>query len=298
MKTVYSHGKLLLTSEYAVLKSAKALAVPCKMGQSLMYTPSEDGKLYWQSFDTKKCIWFEAVFTIHSLELISSSDAEVASRLQTLLKTSKKMNPTFLTQGGEVKCHLEFDRSWGLGSSSTLVANIAQWAETNPYELLAHSFGGSGYDIACALAQSPITYRRNQNNPKIEAVELSYPFEDNLFFVHLNKKRNSQEAVAAFDFEKVDQSYIDSLSQLTDQIISCPEQTRFNDYLKTHERLVGELLHQTSVQDMFFPDFKGAIKSLGAWGGDFVWVSGTRQSPEYFRQKGYKTILSFREMLL
>src|SRR5210317_1459522 len=189
MKTVYSHGKLLLTSEYAVLKSAKALAVPCKMGQSLMYTPSEDGKLNWQSFDTKKCIWFEAVFTIHSLELISSSDAEVASRLQTLLKTSKKMNPTFLSKGGEVKCHLEFDRSWGLGSSSTLVANIALWANCNPYQLLENSFGGSGYDIGCAQAEGPITFIRNQYNPIIQTAELSYPFEANLFFIHLNKKR-------------------------------------------------------------------------------------------------------------
>ena len=24
------------------------------------------------------------------------------------------------------------------------------------------------------------------------------------------------------------------------------------------------------AQDLYFPDFKGVIKSLGAWGGDFV----------------------------
>ena len=35
MQKFYSHGKLLITSEYAVLDGAKALAVPTKLGQSL-----------------------------------------------------------------------------------------------------------------------------------------------------------------------------------------------------------------------------------------------------------------------
>ena len=35
MDAFYSHGKLLLTGEYLVLDGALALAVPCKLGQSL-----------------------------------------------------------------------------------------------------------------------------------------------------------------------------------------------------------------------------------------------------------------------
>ena len=298
MVSFRTNGKLLITGEYAVLKNAKALAVPCKMGQSLTYLPIERAVLNWESFDSKKNAWFEAEFNVNTLKLVSSSDVEIGIRLQKLLATTKKMNPSFLSKGGEVKCHLEFDRSWGLGSSSTLVANIALWANRNPYQLLENSFGGSGYDIGCAQAEGPITYIRNQYNPIIQTAELSYPFEANLFFVHLNKKRNSQDALAAFDLNMVNQSSIDAISKLTDRIIACTDQNSFDSCLKEHEALIGSLLNQLNVQDTYFSDFKGIVKSLGAWGGDFVLVSGDRHSPNYFRAKGYETIIPFREMIL
>ena len=298
MVSFRTNGKLLITGEYAVLKNAKALAVPCKMGQSLTYLPSEGAVLNWESFDSKKNAWFESEFNVNTLKLVSSSDVEIGIRLQKLLATTKKMNPSFLSKGGKVKCHLEFDRSWGLGSSSTLVANIALWANRNPYQLLENSFGGSGYDIGCAQAEGLITYIRNQYNPIIQTAELSYPFEANLFFVHLNKKRNSQDALAAFDLNMVNQSSIDAISKLTDRIIACTDQNSFDSCLKEHEALIGSLLNQLNVQDIYFSDFKGIVKSLGAWGGDFVLVSGDRHSPNYFRAKGYETIIPFREMIL
>ena len=46
-----------------------------------------------------------------------------------------------------------------------------------------------------------------------------------------------------------------------------------------------------------FNDFSGEIKSLGAWGGDFALVVGDVNSAEYFKNKGYKTIISFNSML-
>ena len=264
----------------------------------MTYLPSEGAVLNWESFDSKKNAWFESEFNVNTLKLVSSSDVEIGIRLQKLLATTKKMNPSFLSKGGKVKCHLEFDRSWGLGSSSTLVANIALWANRNPYQLLENSFGGSGYDIGCAQAEGPITYIRNQYNPIIQTAELSYPFEANLFFVHLNKKRNSQDALAAFDLNMVNQSSIDAISKLTDRIIACTDQNSFDSCLKEHEALIGSLLNQLNVQDIYFSDFKGIVKSLGAWGGDFVLVSGDRHSPNYFRAKGYETIIPFREMIL
>jgi hypothetical protein len=89
---------------------------------------------------------------------------------------SIEMNSTFLQKGGLVETHLEFDRSWGLGSSSTLISNIALWANINPYLLLEQSFGGSGYDVACAQANGPLLYIRNEFNPiiKTHTIELSF----------------------------------------------------------------------------------------------------------------------------
>ena len=54
--------------------------------------------------------------------------------------------------------HLEFPRDWGLGSSSTLINNVAQWAQVDPFELHFKVSNGSGYDIACAKRRYPIVY--------------------------------------------------------------------------------------------------------------------------------------------
>ena len=48
--------------------------------------------------------------------------------------------------------------------------------------------------------------------------------------------------------------------------------------------------------EKFFKDYSGEIKSLGAWGGDFILAAGPSSSIEYFQNKGFKTILSYNEM--
>mgnify|MGYP001261799277 CR=1 FL=1 len=298
MVSFYSHGKLLLTGEYLVLKGANALAVPCKMGQTLNYTPSENNSLVWKSYDLNKRLWFEAQFKVKSLELIATSDFDIGRRLLKILKSSKALNSNFLAAGGQVETHLEFHRSWGLGSSSTLISNIALWANINPYLLLENSFGGSGYDIACAQASGPLTYTRNKFDPILKSILLNYPFSENLFFVHLNKKKDSQQAVASFDLDKVNTTLIQKINSLTTLITKCSSQSDFNSYLTTHEHIVGSLLNQRTVQEIYFPDFKGAVKSLGAWGGDFVLISGDENSPNYFEKKGYHTVIQYKDMVL
>lgn len=37
MNTIFSHGKLLLSSEYVILDGALALAIPTQMGQSFSF---------------------------------------------------------------------------------------------------------------------------------------------------------------------------------------------------------------------------------------------------------------------
>jgi hypothetical protein len=68
--------------------------------------------------------------------------------------------------------------------------------------------------------------------------------------------------------------------------------------LKAHESIIGGLLNQKPIQEILFPDFDGAIKSLGAWGGDFILASGAQQSIAYFKNKGFQTIFSFEKMIL
>ena len=90
----------------------------------------------------------------------STDDPDKAMRLCQILQAVKQLNPKAF-EGNDIKftTRLDFDPNWGLGSSSTLIANLAQWANVNPYELLKLTFGGSGYDLACATAEGPIYYQ-------------------------------------------------------------------------------------------------------------------------------------------
>ena len=43
----YSHGKVLLTAEYAVLEGVKALSLPTKKGQSLTVEYNKNKTIEW-----------------------------------------------------------------------------------------------------------------------------------------------------------------------------------------------------------------------------------------------------------
>ncbi len=139
MSEFYSHGKLLLTSEYAVLDGALALAIPTKSGQSLKVTDAKTNTLQWKSFDHTNNIWFEAEFKVSddNLSLTTTTDSAIAERLKNIFEAANKLSKSKLDLGGcKVETHLEFDRQWGLGTSSTLINNIANWLHIDAYALL------------------------------------------------------------------------------------------------------------------------------------------------------------------
>ena len=72
----------------------------------------------------------------------------------------------------------------------------------------------------------------------------------------------------------------------------------FAGALEHHETIMSELLDTKTIKELLFPDFSGTIKSLGAWGGDFVLVVAAHDPTEYFRAKGFDTILRYQDMIL
>ena len=168
MLQFHSNGKLLLTGEYYVLEGAKSLAIPTKFGQSLVVNqmPIEVGEtpiLQWKSYDVEGNVWLEAAFNTHNFQILSSK-GEGTPRLQQILQQARKQNPNFLQSSSnniQAQTHLQFARNWGLGSSSTLLSNIARWADIDAFELLEKTFGGSGYDIACAQSNQAILYQKS-----------------------------------------------------------------------------------------------------------------------------------------
>ena len=91
---------------------------------------------------------------------------------------------------------------------------------------------------------------------------------------------------------------ISKINGLTEAVLHCQDQKRFNALLQEHENLLSQILEKETVQKRLFSDFDGSIKSLGAWGGDFVLASGNTQTPEYFKQKGYPTVIPYKAMIL
>lgn len=303
-KQFYSNGKLLITGEYLVLDGAKAFALPTKLGQKMIVEETNNNQIFWQSHDADGSIWFqdsfafEAVFDFKSTE----NEASVKNTLLGILHEAHKLNRDFFSQkrGFQITTELTFPKNWGLGTSSTLINNIAQWMQVDAFVLLKNSFGGSGYDIACAKHNSPILYALKNEKPIVENITFDPNFTEHLYFVYLNKKQNSKAAINAY-FNNKNRNLPKSIAKidaLTQKVIQSKTLEEFASTLEKHEAEMSLILEMKTVKEALFPDFKGVIKSLGAWGGDFVLVVSAENPSEYFTQKGFATIVSYNDMIL
>ena len=308
MKEFYSNGKLLLTGEYFVLDGATSLAVPTTCGQDLIVEPIKEPQLIWQSYTNTGACWLEVIFDLPRLRLVSADfeatkdggNDTLAENLRTILIETQKLNPAFLNSenGFLVKTNLTFPKYWGLGTSSTLINNLANWAKVNPYQLLENTFGGSGYDIACAQNNTPILYTRNAINPLVEKVAFNPIFKNQLYFVYLNKKQNSREGIKRYKTLKGTlTSEIQQISKLSELFLASDNLKDFKKLMLEHEQLVSKTIQLQSVQKELFSDYFGQTKSLGAWGGDFILATGNDDTPSYFKQKGFETVISYQDLI-
>lgn len=301
----YSHGKLLLSGEYLVLDGATALAVPTRLGQWLRVSASETPGLAWISKSPDGSVWFETHFENEELPNAKNQSglpSDVRGRLLFMITTALKLNPGFKDKlsGVRVETQLEFPGAWGLGSSSTLISNLGLWAEVDPYTLLEATLGGSGYDIAAARSEGPLFYTLHpQKRPEISPAPFDPPFADELFFVYLNQKQDSREGIARYRNRGTPpKAVLEELSRLSLQLTKVPDLNSFRDLIDSHEILIGEILGMEPVKHKWFREYPGSIKSLGAWGGDFVMATGTAKDQEYFRDKGYTVIHSYPDFIL
>lgn len=301
-KTFYSNGKLLITGEYTVLDGAKALALPTKFGQSLEVISTNSKSIKWTSFDADGSVWLEAEVSIS--DVISNSLSRISAEADTLIKIlheAHKANSEILnnSNGFEIITKLTFPRQWGLGTSSTLINNIAQWFGIDAYQLLRDSFGGSGYDIACAQNDTAIIYNLEEGKPIVSPVTFNPAFANNIYFVYLNQKQNSREAIVAYKAHRGEiQHIIPRIDALTNDVLLAGDIKTFASALEKHEALMGGVLGIAPVQERLFADFNGIVKSLGAWGGDFVMAVAEENPTSYFTAKGYTTIVKYSDMIL
>lgn len=299
-----ANGKLLLSGEYVVLDGAMALAVPTRFGQSMQVTKGTQAHLLWRSVDRNNQIWFEGEYDLSSGKYLRGTDKNTGYRLEQIWSYIQSVHPHFLSNksGLIITTQLDFDRAWGLGTSSTLISNIANWANVNPYTLLENTFGGSGYDIACANSSTPILYQIQNGNPVSRTSLFSPSFKDNLYFIYLGQKQNSQESVRYYKEHVANNPrVISNISIISHRMVNATTASEFGALMEHHEHLMSDILNLPTVKEQRFQDFWGQIKSLGAWGGDFA-MAVSQSSPEetldYFQRKGYPIVFGYDEMVL
>lgn len=331
-----SNGKLMITGEYLVLAGASALAMPVKYGQTLklreLKTENKDLSILWQTH-VKESEKFRVTFSGQDLQPVEqatekhSYPVSAASRkgeknnlgagddteeqsnsinyVRNTLLAAKRIRPEFLVDKSQwhAVSNIEFDMAWGLGSSSSLISNIALWAGIDPYELFFAVSEGSGYDIACARSNQPLlyTFRGRNEQPEVQTVDFHPPFSDHLVFVYSGKKQDSAKSIKKLQQKKFSPDDVEAISSLSEAMAWMTDLRDFMSAMAEHEEIIAGCTGMEPVQSVHYPDFPGAIKSLGAWGGDFLLAASPLKGNkiiDYFRRKGANVIIPFEEMCI
>jgi mevalonate kinase len=300
MGEIYSPGKLMLTSEYFAVDGALVLAVPTKLGQEFFFEEKQDGQslIFWEAYHQNKP-WLKAVIDYKKWQILETNITTSAEfilktlkNVQNLSETKFKINDSYF-----LKTNLQFPSDYGLGSSSTLMNNLAEWSNINPFQLNTLSLGGSGYDIAVANAKSAVLFR---NKPEIHFEKVNYnpPFKDQLIFIHLNQKQDSREGINHYKSKNKSQEMVSGFSNLTKKILICDELENFSQLMMLHEQRISKFIEIPTVKTLYFNDCPTFVKSLGAWGGDFVMSSKFEGFQDYFSGKGFTTIFEWGDLIL
>ena len=289
----------MLTSEYFAMDGALVLAVPTKLGQEFYFEEKYDGNslIFWEAHHQNK-LWLKAVIDYKKWQILETN---LISSAEFILKTLKNVQSLSTIRFRNdftyhLKTNLQFPANYGLGSSSTLMTNLAEWAEIDPFHLNSISLGGSGYDIAVAKEKSAVLF---QSKPEItyERTNFSPPFKDELIFIHLNQKQDSREGIHFYKSKIKSQKRVDEFSNLTRNILVCNELENFSQLMLIHEQQISEFLEIPTVKERFFQDLPVFVKSLGAWGGDFVMSSKFDGFEDYFWEKGFRTIFNWKDLM-
>jgi mevalonate kinase len=275
MNSYFAHGKLLLSAEYMVMHGSKALALPLVKGQTLEKRQSENRQSFdWDAYAGDE-LWFSARFDPGSLRILETNHQEMAERLQEMIRACIELMPDFQRDlfRWDALTRLDFPPEYGFGSSSTLTALLAEWAEVNPLDLHFMVSEGSGYDVACALAEGPILYRLRDQSPHYQHISFHPAFRDQLYLAWLGKKQPTVTHLEQIT-GRTGPSYetIHQFSQMTMAMVEATTLSEFRLVMEEHEEALSQILGMERVSAKF-DGLPGSVKSLGAWGGDFVMIA-------------------------
>lgn len=299
MDRIFSPGKLLLTSEYLVLDGALALAVATKLGQEFYYEKVDDfsGNIFWEAYHQNQ-IWLKAIINTQNWEIVETNLPTETNTLLNILRYGYQMSTLSTSNAYSIRTNLQFPSDFGLGSSATLINNIATFFDCNAFELNQKIFGGSGYDIAVAKEKSALLYQLKNDNRNVQKIEFCPVYSKDLVFIHLNRKKNSREGLQHFKNLEKNLEIISECTTITHQVVHCKSIEEFSELMQHHENILSDFLKTETCGKTFFRNCPVFTKSLGAWGGDFVMSRKFDGYLDWFSERGFKTIISWDDLII
>lgn len=300
MGRIFSPGKLLLTSEYVVLDGAIALAVPTKWGQEFFFDEDDNQQslIFWKAKHQDQH-WLDITIDYKNWTVVDTNLPDAAAFILKTLQNIQELGSTIFSDSKSyyLTTNLQFPADYGLGSSSTLMTNLAEWSGVDAFMLNELSLGGSGYDIAVAKAQSTILFWRENNDVNYEKVDFSPDFRRDLIFIHLGKKQDSREGIRLYRSKEKLLYLVRRFSEITQSVLQVKTLEEFSALMQDHEILLSDFLGLPTAKEKYFQDCPTFIKSLGAWGGDFVMSCRFENYEKYFIEKGYENVFSWENMI-
>jgi mevalonate kinase len=298
MQSYHAHGKFLITSEYLILHGAQGLALPLtKMRQTLTVAQQVPNTFHWKALDHEGKAWLELEL---DMQFQAKRELNLPEKLlQKIFQHLFQLKPKLFSHGLKFETTMNFSPKWGMGSSSTFISLISQWSGVDAMVLQLKFFGGSGYDVACATATNPLIFSLSKGKPQVAYVSWKPEFREHLYFVYLGQKQNSREALLAIRerLAKLSNEDLHLSNLFTRDFLKSTSLAQFQLLMMEHERFISSLVGLPTVQEERFSDFPGAIKSLGAWGGDFVMAACEFDPSDFFQEHGYGLIFKWDDLV-
>jgi mevalonate kinase len=295
MQSFYAPGKILLVGEYTVTKGFEGLAVPVKSGQWMdvweFDSPGNaEDRFIFNALDSRGASWFSESFDISNLKSNSLETNAVKSNVadenfennESHLSKLLALVPESFWKSGKsyrFETRLEFERSSGLGSSSTFVQLMSNYFKLDPFQVQDLVFGGSGYDVAIAAVQKPLIYWRNEQGVHFRQWKLNSELTKDWKVVFLGNKVNSRTSTSQVSdmLEDLsnDENYRMQIQKIIEIVRDAQELMALETGIEMYQMFLSQLLGMVTPYTYFGvkPLPRGVCKWLGAWGGDMLLVN-------------------------
>ncbi len=301
----------MLCGEYAVTIGVEALALPVSLGQWMYVwefdSPGGGDRLIWEAKEKDGSTWLNESFALplETMEAETEKSSERDRSREVLHSMLSMVAEGFWKTGKSyrIETQLEFDRSSGLGSSSTMVANFARFAGLDAQKVQQKVLGGSGYDVAVAELGKGLVFWKNAEVANWDAWKLSADLTSKWKIVFLGKKQNSRNALAdvkgkLMEIEK-DDFLMHQLQQVCAAVKMANQVPMLEAGLEMWQAILAMSLGlETPYQHFKFQPSKGGLcKWLGAWGGDMLLINDVFEESEREALKKYK-IVDWNQLVL